>query len=323
MKTQLVLYLALAFSGSSFATEPMTSDALKISAHNWDYITFPWILPNDKELPTFLVGWPPSRSELPEEVARGLRLDIMNVAQGFRFFKTNAITARLHRANGEIVEPTAAGKELLNAPVSISTFSIPGVEPSAQVLTYFPWGTNTIEESWIEVSMGAERYWLEMPYGFDRNPANPLPRSIPSGPPKFVPYPKSRTGHDHILRWESVHYHLDGGPGRELSLIQSNPFDARSEVDLYEFPKAQTLYSPHTEVRIVDADGTAINGGCVNLHLDDNHLRRTDTFDFGRYGDDLRCWGEIEIRVDDKKYRVVVPSSLYKYIHGHTPQDEK
>jgi len=109
-----------------------------------------------------------------------------------------------------------------------------------------------------------------------------------------------------------------------LSLIQANPSDAKSEVDLYEFPKTQNLYSPRTNVRLLDADGTVINGQCVDLHLDDNYLRRTDTFDIvDRGGDDLRCWGQIEIRVDDKMYRVLVPSSLYKYAHGHTPRDEK
>src|SRR5215468_3559314 len=40
------------------------------------------------------------------EVSRGLRVDILNIAQGFRFFKTNSITARLHRADGEVIEPT-------------------------------------------------------------------------------------------------------------------------------------------------------------------------------------------------------------------------
>jgi hypothetical protein len=166
--------------------------------------------------------------------------------------------------------------------------------------------------------MGTERYWVEIPYGFDRNPADPLPPSFPGGPPKFVPAMKSLTEHDHVMRWQTVHYDLgqtqDGG---ELSLIQSNPFDAVSDVDIYNYPKGQNVYSPHTDVRLLNADGTVIKGQCVNLHLDDSRLRRTDTFEFGRHGDDMRCWGQIEISVDDKSYRVVVPSSLYKYIHGH------
>jgi len=134
--------------------------------------------------------------------------DIMNIVPGFGFFKTNAITARLYRANGEIVEPTADGKKLLNTPAGGRHVSGPNWRPLPQVMTRFPWGTNALEECWIEVSMGPERYWLEIPYGFDRNPADPLPPSIPGGPPKFASAMKSLTEHDHVLRWQNVHYDL-------------------------------------------------------------------------------------------------------------------
>jgi hypothetical protein len=323
MTLKVLLCLALVWSGRLLDGEPATHHQPQTSAHNWGYITFPWRLPEDKQRPDFMVGWPGCR-EHSDEIPRGVRLDIMNIAQGFRFLKTNAVTTLLHRANGEVVEPTAEGKELLNHPVSTSWAArLPDGEFAPQLTTYFPWGTNTLEEAWIEVSIGPERYWLEIPYGFDRNPADPLLPSRSGGPPQFAPAMKPMTGHDHIVRWQNVHYGLDSTQNGELSLIQANPSDAKSEVDLYEFPKNQNLFSPHTDVRVVDADGTVINGRCVNLHLDDNHLRRTDTFDFGRHGDELRCWGEIEIKVDDKKYRVLVPSSLYKYTHGHTPRDEK
>jgi hypothetical protein len=63
---------------------------------------------------------------------RGIPLEIMDIVQGFEFFKTNAIAARLYRANGEIVEPTEEGKKLLNAPAYISTFSIRhGTKPAS------------------------------------------------------------------------------------------------------------------------------------------------------------------------------------------------
>jgi hypothetical protein len=316
MEPRIILSLAIILGGDLFASEPDTNIPPQMDSHQWEYIQYPWNLPH---CPTFVIGWPSGGTERSDEMSRGLRLDILYIKQGFPFFKTNAITARLFRANGEIVEPTAPGKQVLNAPVSCSTMSWPGAEPAPQVMTYFPWGSNTLEESWIEVTIAPERFWVEIPYGFDRNPAGPLALSTTNGPPQFVPAMKSLTEHDHVVRWENVHYNLgqteDGG---ELSLVQANPFDAVSDVDLYNYPKTQNVYSPHTDVRLLDADGNVVKGQCVNLHLGDGHLRRTDTFDLiSRGADDLRCWGKIEISVDGKPYHVIVPSSLYKYIHGH------
>jgi hypothetical protein len=281
--------------------------------NSWKCINFPF--PTDlSNQPVFLV----SSGEQYDQVSSGLRLDIMNIAQGFQFIKTNEITAQLHRANGEIVPPTEEGRKLLNAPISTSWAAhSPNGGFLPQVLTYFPWGTNSLEESWIKVSIGTERYWLEIPYGFSRNPTDPLPPVIHAGPPKFIAAMKSLTQHDHIVRWENVEYDLARQEHLTLALKQANPFDAKSEVVLYSDASAWRLDSPKTAVRILDDDGTVKTGACVNLNLNDSHWRRTDTFQFGRYGDDLRCWGQIEISIDDKTHRVFVPSSLYKYIHGH------
>lgn len=320
MNAKSILCLALILSSRLFASEPTTNSQPQEPTNIWEYINYPFCKLQEEGNggPIILVA----SSEQYDQESRGLRLDIMNIVPGFGFFKTNAITARLYRANGEIVEPTLEGKKLLNAPVSISTVSFPGMKPAPQVMTYFPWGTNTLEESWIEVSIGPERYWLEIPYGFDRNPADPLPPPIPGGPPKFASAMKSLTEHDHVLRWQNVHYDLgEIQNGWRLSLIQANPFDAESEVELYkESGVGKTswdLFSPRTAVRILEADGTVINGRCINIHLNDDNMRRTDTFISRGNGDDLRCWGQIEISVDDKNYRVVAPSSLYKYVHGH------
>ncbi|MGO8838786.1 MAG: hypothetical protein ACLQAH_11100 [Limisphaerales bacterium] len=317
MNAKSILCLALILSSHLFASEPATNSQPQPPTNIWKYINYPFPKPQE-ELNGGPIFFATSGEQYGQE-SRGLRLDIMNIVQGFQFIKTNGVTARLYRANGEIVEPTPEGKKLLNVPVAVSTASSAGGEPVPQVMTYFPWGANALEECWIEASIGPERYWLEIPYGFDRNPTDPLPPSIPGGPPKFVPAMKSLTEHDHVVRWQNVHYDL----GRtlddcELVLIQSNPVDAKSDVDLYSDHGTRNVYSPHTEVRLLDADGTVINGRCVNLHLDDNHLRRTDTFDiFDRGGEDLRCWGKIEVSIDGRTYCVVVPSSLYKYIQGH------
>lgn len=308
-----ILCLALVLGGDLFAGEPETNSPPQAGVHDWEYIQYPWNLPN---CPTFLIGWASGGTERSDEMSRGLRLDILNIAQGFAFFKTNAITARLYRANGEFAKPTALGKQTLNDPVSVSTASWPGMEPSPQVLTYFPWGSNVLEEAWIEVTMGPERYWVEVPYGFDRNPAEPLAPSNTNGPPEFIPAMKSLTQHDHVVRWDNVHYDLgrarDGG---DVLLVQSNPFDAVSYVGLYNY---SSVYSPHTDVRLLDADGTVITGQCVKIEIGNGYARRTDAFNINDRGvNNSRCWGQIEVSVDGKTFRAVIPSSLYQYIHGH------
>ena len=103
MKSKLLLCLALVLSGNLFADDTTNSAPQKL-VHNWEYITFPWTLPNGKSCPNFLVGY-------SKHDDRGFRLDILGITQGFEFFKTNVITAQLYRANGETVEPAAKWKE--------------------------------------------------------------------------------------------------------------------------------------------------------------------------------------------------------------------
>jgi len=318
MNLKLILSLApglvIPFIGS-FASEPSTNSQPQQPAHTWEIITFAETLPDGAYRPLFCADW----GKPAGGVSQGFRLNICGgIPTGF--FKTNVISARMFRANGEIVEPTAESKGLLNSPGYSGSFGV----VAASVETCFPWATNSLGESWIEVSMGKERYWLEIPYGFDRNPTQPLPPSIPRGPPKFVPPLKSIIHHNHVLRWQAVHYDLGViQNGWRLSLIQSNATEAQSEVILYrEDIKIGTstswkLDSPTTALRILDGSGKTIGSHCIDVHVEDGGMERISTYDIARDGDDQRCWGQLEISVDDKSYRVVVPSSLYKYAHGH------
>src|ERR1019366_1093804 len=135
----------------------------------------------------------------------GFRLDIRNIKPAS--FDMNSFSARMYRANGEIVIPTAVGNSFLTPHIH-NEDSISNAATTEDVLVCFPWGTNALEESWIKVSMGAEHYWLEIPYGFDRNPKDPLPPSVPEGRPKFAAAMKDLTSHDHVLHWQSVKYNL-------------------------------------------------------------------------------------------------------------------
>jgi hypothetical protein len=316
MKHVTLIFCLALLSGNGFCGgEPATNNPAQTGKHDWAYIQYPWNLPN---CPTFLIGWPSGPVPGgPSEIPRGLRMDILDLIQGLAFFKTNAISARLYRADGQMVEPTAEGKKLLNAPVAASAGF--AEEPNPQVLTYFPWGPNVLQESWIKVTIASERYWVEVPYGFDRNPADSLAPANTNGPPRFALEMNSLNEHDHVVRWDNVRYDLGRtASGRELKLIQSNPFDAQSEVNLYSDSKSENVYSPRTQVRLVEGDGTVITGRCVNIHVGDDYLGRTDTFNLIERGTEVpRDWGKIEVRVEDQTWNVTVPSSLYRYCHGH------
>lgn len=323
MNFKLLVCLALVLGDSLFASKAGTNTPPQTGIHDWEYIQYQYPR-NLSNCPIFLIGRPSAGNERSDELSRGLRMDILNITQGFAFFKTNAITARLYRANGEIVEPTSEGRKILNSPAAISTMSIAGKQPAPQVLTCFPWGPNVLEESWIEVTIASERYWVEIPYGFDRNPAGPLAPSNTNGLPRFVPAMKSLTEHDHVVRWENVHYDLgEMQNGWRLVLIQNNSDGTESQIVLYpEHVKTNTATSweinrPATALRVLDASGTIIGSHLMDVGVPYNGIGYAYGLD--RNGDDQRCWGRIEITVEDKTYGVVVPSSLYKYAHGHAP----
>src|SRR5262245_20576255 len=153
MKHKLILSFALVLSGRLFAGDA-TNVPPQAATAVWRYINYPLPLPGveSKNAPGFLL----TSVEQWQQVSRGLRLDILYVLLGLGFFKTNAITSKLYRANGEVVGLTPDGLKLLNAPAAISTSSVPGEEPAPQVMTYFPWGTNALQEAWMQITIGSE-----------------------------------------------------------------------------------------------------------------------------------------------------------------------
>jgi hypothetical protein len=278
--------------------------------HNWQVITFA-----DASLSSGDKG--PGFSVRPDDDNKGwlLEIDFGDPA----FDKANMISARLHREDGEIVESVGGN---LNAPrpadvTGPDDFNRPPSEWHAQ--TSFPWGKNTLDESWIEVSMGQERYWLEIPYGFDRNPKDALPPTIPGKRPHFAAPMKKTTTHDHIVQWDEVSYEiLPVQGGYSISLGLCNPGDAIGKLFLYQEKGGWDLHTPRTFLKAIDSDGTEIESRCTGIRLDeDTPYGRDDTFSFNRYPFYDRCWGQIEIRVGTKSYRIVVPSSMYEFGQGH------
>lgn len=316
-KTAFGVLLVLMFfaPAHSFADDTSSSKtSLKLKKHHWRIITFAEASPSGaNKFPSFSVR--------PDDGTKGLCLDI-----DFRdpeCTKPNMISARLYRENGEIVDSVGGN---LNAPVpEISTMNpyVPGgpVPPPTgwTAQTSFPWGKNNLDESWIEVSMDQERYWLEIPYGYDRNPEDPLPPAITEKLPPFAAPIKKSTDHDHIVPWEQVCYDvLPFQDGNSISLNLSNPGDGVGEVILCLGTRALDLHTPRTVLKAIDEDGTEIDSTCTSIRLDEDlQYGRDDTFSICRYPYYERCWGQIEVKVDAKSYYTVVPSSMYEFGQGH------
>jgi hypothetical protein len=324
------LYLALVLASSiSFANEPSNDGAAtndeksRKFAHEWAEIAFY----EENGGPQFSI---PGGESVAADL-KALRLDITDIPVGMDFLRTHRITAQLYRSNGEIVQPTNEGKRYLSYPIYTEEGIPPFPGPS--VSTLFPWGPNMLEVSWIEVFIGSERYWVEIPYGFDRNPADPLAAPIPSSKPYDGPKPitamKSLNSHDHIVRWKSVKYivgHIQDGWW--LEIYQSNPLTGiceavlnRDDPSTGKAMQLGDLQSPITSIDAVDNDGDGVTSSHrVELRLHNDSDRLSDIFSFYGNPNYGRGWGHIEISAGNKTYRVLVPTSLYKNEHGHDEQ---
>ena len=167
---------------------------------------------------------------------------------------------------------------------------------------------------------------MEVPYGFTRNPSDPLCPANDLNGPRLAAAMKKPPPDTKIVRWKYVEYNLGKIQNDwRLTLRQSNPCDANCEIELYrddiQVGKSSFLWeldTPRTAVAIRSSDGVRLQGKCMSLRLHEDGMRRSDTFKFFRNPRDRRSWGTIAVTVGEKTYETVLPSSLFKYCHGAT-----
>ena len=196
---------------------PAPSPPTALSRHDWRHIWYPAMpVPGRKggtEWLSAVVGSGFGGRRL-------LRLDISWSGLLDQRPRPEELAVRLHRADGTIAEPDDE-------------------EPPAwrgwSIVYWFPWGRNVLEEAWFEIHASGRTYWIEVPYGFTRNPNDPLaPPALDGGEPSLAPAMKSLGDNDDIVSWRYVEYDLGAiQSGWRLSLKQANPFDAKCEVILY------------------------------------------------------------------------------------------
>ena len=295
--------------------------------HSWESIQY-------QELPCPWAGGITTPSLHPSE--KGLTLKLRFTRPGFGFLpaeefvepEPDKIVVRLHNSDGSIVEhfePDLLGNVMLWEGGSLGRTAI--------FRRVFPWGDNNFDEAWVELRYPGHVFWLAVPYGFTRNPLQKLCASSTEGRPKLAPAMETLEEDAKIVRWKRVEYDLGAIQNDwRLRLFQSNPFDANCELVLYrddsKIGKSSylwDLHSPRTSVKVMRKSEVEIVGHAIGLRLHADGLRRSDDFEFNRNptNRELRDWGKVVIKVEEKSYEAVLPSSLFRYCHGQATWDPR
>lgn len=193
-----------------------------------------------------------------------------------------------------------------------------------------PWTQNRFDEAWIECRLPSQTYWIEIPYGFTRNPADPWPATDERrGGPVFPEIMNGLPDKDRIVPWLHVDYDLGEIQNRwRLSAKLANPFDSAAEVVLYHEPDPGEFRwnseTPKTSMEIRRTGARNLDSARTGFYLS-GQLERRDVFTFGRDTSPAagRGIGWITIRVDENSYTFTIPSSLFKYMHGTVDPDNK
>lgn len=281
----------------------------KLHQHQWEYIMYPHInLPRPH--PTYASFLLAYRKEEP-----GLKFQITLGTDESNLPKKSEMTVCLHRSGREKITLENPGAGAIGS----------GLGMSYHYLYHFPWGKNLLEEAWIEVRFPEKTYWLEIPYGFTRNPADPLAPDAPQqGVPVLVPAMKELGSKDQILPWLFIQYDLGEIQNKwRLSVKQANRLHGETELILYREDQrvGKSIYvwelcSPQTTVKIVRPNGSIIGSTCMSVRRLEDGFRRSDTFKLSGDAAEGRDWGLMIITVDEKSYELTMPSSLFRYTHG-------
>jgi len=188
----------------------------------------------------------------------------------------------------------------------------------------FPWGRNALDEAWIELRAAGRTYWIEVPYGFARNPDAPELPDRTRGAPVFPATIGPLGDRDALVPWLSVFYDLGPLPnGGRLSLAMENNGDARAKVTLdYDATSRRspfTLDTPRVTAEIQVPERTVLTGRETGRLLNP----RRSIFEFARHSTRIpaRLWGTVVIEVDGYRTTKTVPSSLFSLLHGVTDPD--
>jgi hypothetical protein len=289
----------------------------------WEHISYPTVkIPGSatEEL-MFMVssgnfGSVPSRasSQLSFSLTWGT---IVGVPMPASIANERDIVVRLHTEDGKVIEPRSPfGWTGIGGGIGING----GIGMSWTHLSLFPWSRNALDEAWIELRMPGQTWWVELPYGFARNPVDPEIPDRTRGEPRFPRTMLPLGANDILVPWLAADYGLGISPdGMALSVKLSNAFVGCASVRLNlqsQNSTRMTLDAPRIGVSI-EAGGDTVTGRDLARRLHDSRLR-TDEFSYGMGMNIGRSFGTFTVAIDGQRYGVRVPSSLFESEHGRT-----
>jgi len=313
----LVVVCAIAVGTSTEAEQPpaatdradlgdepaATPPPQKPQRHLWERIAYPQIPDPDSDGQTFSVMVSSGeRDDQPQ-----LRLYVIQsgpVAPTFLDSADKPIV-RLHMPDDEVVDPQADTRRWVGV----------GSSPAFtwNRIIEFPWGRSFLEEAWFELRTTGPTIWVEVPYGFTRNPADPLAPPLPdNNGPRFAPAMAEMADGDRIVTWDSVKYKVVKN-ARRLTVYQSNSTDAECRLRLSKVPDLPGLLS---SVEVEQNADHRVAGSCRNETYDQMNSSRLGTFNFNRNPTHGRDWGHLKVIAEDTCYSIVMPSSLFRHAHG-------
>jgi hypothetical protein len=293
----------------------------------WQRVLYPPVtIPGTREQLTFVVSSGGHRTGPTEEPSH-LRFDIRWGARAGlplppAISSESGVVVRVHAGDGKVLTPRQS-----------HWVAVGSGGGALWYLTYtLPWSRNALDEAWFEVRIANQSWWVELPYGFARNPEDPELPDRDRDVPRFLTGMLPLGANDLLVPWLAAEYEIGrAGNGALLSLKVSNPFTARVSVVLYREPpmqlgpdrSRQNLDKPRVGVKL-EAPGRRFAGRELARRLSDDRHTRTDDFDFAPVTGlpTGRAFGTLIISIDHRRYAVRVPSSLFAFVHGRTdPQN--
>ncbi|HWB04044.1 MAG TPA: hypothetical protein VG796_13535 [Verrucomicrobiales bacterium] len=188
-----------------------------------------------------------------------------------------------------------------------------------------PWGPNAFDDAWVRLDLKDRVFWVELPYGFMRDPKDPpAPEDPKRESPKTTPFSQKKPGpQDLIIPWEYVSYRLGKfREGGSVIVNVANTFDAMTELVLWNFSGG--VREPECTVANVIVPGYEKTGQCISLTLEkSSDPFRSQLFRYSRGSGDGRHWCQVRVTVEKEARTLTMPSSLVDYVHGHAdvPRD--
>lgn len=224
----------------------------------------------------------------------------------------NSFTVRLHLFDGRVALPS-------DSHLGRRSYSLVGSSLGAtfSVSYEFSWMGHVMEESWIELGVSGQTYWIGLPPGFLLDPAEVLSADGNGGGRLASPVARARGKNETDVNWKRVCYELGRiQNGWHLSLYVSNSGETNAEVVLYRDRARWSADDPKVELQIRTSQGELVPGRHAGTRVHEDRMRRSDDFHVSVPLERGREWGVLGIIVDSKVYEQSVPLGLLSGSHG-------